>query len=287
MGGPQMTQMTQTSDQWSMTQDNRSRAPMRWFVPALLTLSLAAGAGVRPASAQADAAAAAVLAATRAAMGGEAKLAGLKTMVITGRTRQLRGDNLVPIEFETNIEFPARYLRKDESPLEESDPTTAGFNGDELIQVPAPAAPAPARVAAIKADYTRWMLGVLGHSPALPLVFVHVGKAEAPQGKADVLDATGEGFAARLFISEDTHLPIMLTWQATAARGRGGRGGGGDAPAPPAEHRLFFSDYREVGGQQLPFRIRRAIGPDTVEETTVDRYRLNVKIDPRKFQPAR
>ena len=28
---------------------------------------------------------------------------------------------------------------------------------------------------------------------------------------------------------------------------------------------------------------RRAIGADTTEETTFDRFRLNTKIDPRKF----
>ena len=233
----------------------------------------------------------AVLAAARIAMGGEQKLAAIKTLVITGRTRQLRGDNVVPIEFETNIEFPSKYVRKDESPLEESDPTTAGFSGDALIQVPAPAAPAPARVAAVKAEFTRLMLGLIAASPALPLTFVHAGKAEAPQGKADVLDATGEGFSARLFISEDTHLPFMLSWHAAPARGRGGRGGsgvgGGEPAAAAAEQRLYFSDYRVVSGQQLPFRIRRATGADTVEETTVDRYRVNSKIDPRKFQPAK
>ncbi len=237
--------------------------------------------------AQVDAAAT-VVAASRAALGGEKKLAELKTMVVTGRTRQLRGDNLVPIEFEINIELPGKYVRKDESPLEESDPTTAGFSGDELIQVPAPAAPAPARVAAVKAEFTRLMLGLIAGSPAMPLTFTHVGKAEAPQGKADVLDARGQDFTARLFIAEDTHLPIMLSWQAAPARGRGGRGGGGgEAAATPAENRLYFNDYRDVSGQQLPFRIRRAIGADTVEETTVDRYRLNSKIDPRKFQPVK
>lgn len=210
--------------------------------------------------------------------------AGLKTLVVTGRTRQLRGDNLVPIEFEINVEFPARYVRKDESPLEESDPTTTGFSGAELIQVPAPPTPNPSRVAAVKADFTRLMLGVVAGSPALPLTFTHVGKAEAPQGKADVLDAKGEGFAARLFISADTHLPIMLSWQAAPARRRGG---GGDAAAAPAENRLYFGDYREVSGQQLPFRIRRAVGADTVEETVVDRDRVNSTIDPRKFQPVK
>jgi len=265
---------------------NRRAIPFGSAIFLLGSIVMAAAAG-----AQAPDPAAAVLTAARAAMGGEQKLAGIKTLVITGRTRQLRGDNVVPIEFETNIEFPDKYLRKDESPLEESDPTTAGFNGADLIQVPAPPAPAPARVAAVKAEFTRLMLGMMAASPAIPLTFVHAGKAEAPQGKADVLDARGEGFTARLFISEDTHLPFMLSWQASPIRGRGARAGGAcggrEAAAAPAEHRLYFSDYREVSGQQLPFRIRRATGADTVEETTVDRYRVNTKIDPRKFQPAK
>ncbi len=156
-----------------------------------------------------------------------------------------------------------------------------------MIQLPAPATPAPARVAAVKADFTRLMLGLIAASPALPLTFTYVGKAEAPQGKADVIDAKGEGFAARLFFSADTHLPIMLSWQAAPQRRRGGGGAGGDAAAAPAENRLYFSDYRDVSGQQLPFRIRRAIGIDTVEETNFDRFRPNAKIDPRKFQAPR
>ena len=39
----------------------------------------------------------------------------------------------------------------------------------------------------------------------------------------------------------------------------------------------------DVDGVKLPFRLRRAIGPDTTEETTFDRFRLNTKIDPRKI----
>jgi hypothetical protein len=33
----------------------------------------------------------------------------------------------------------------------------------------------------------------------------------------------------------------------------------------------------------FPFRLRRAIGVDTTEETTFDRFRINTRIDPRKF----
>jgi hypothetical protein len=47
---------------------------------------------------------------------------------------------------------------------------------------------------------------------------------------------------------------------------------------------VYFADYRDVDGLQLPFRLRRAMGADTTEETTFDRYRLNAKIDPKKFE---
>ena len=61
----------------------------------------------------------------------------------------------------------------------------------------------------------------------------------------------------------------------------------GAAPKPPGkpvESRIYFADYREVDGLQLPYRLRRAVGPDTVEETTFDRFRINPKIDPRRFE---
>jgi hypothetical protein len=50
---------------------------------------------------------------------------------------------------------------------------------------------------------------------------------------------------------------------------------------------MYYADYRDVDGVQLPFRLRRAIGTDTTEETTFDRFRINTKIDPRKFESAK
>ena len=156
-----------------------------------------------------------------------------------------------------------------------------------------------------------------GSFPNYPLTFTRIGIAESPQGKADIVEAKGpDNFTARLFISQDTHLPVMLTWTTPARAGAmpmgapaGARAGGAAAPptappagmtppaggvaapgaarpAPPAppENRLYFADYREVDGMQLPFRLRRAVGADTTEETTFDRYKLNVKIDPKKFE---
>jgi hypothetical protein len=37
----------------------------------------------------------------------------------------------------------------------------------------------------------------------------------------------------------------------------------------------------------LPFRLRRAIGAETTEETTFDRFRINTRIDPRKLEPVK
>src|SRR5438067_2004678 len=84
--------------------------------------------------------AAKVLADARTALGGDDKLSAVKSFVATGRTRQVRGNNLVPIEFEINCELPDKFVRKDEIPAQDTDPTTLGFMGDDLIQFPPPPA---------------------------------------------------------------------------------------------------------------------------------------------------
>jgi hypothetical protein len=287
--------------------------------------------------------AAAILAEARQALGGDA-LAAVKTIVATGRTQRVRGNNLQPIEFEMSIELPDKYVRTDEFPAEATDPTTTGFNGEQLIARPesargaarrgAPppgraggaAAPDPqhARVLAARQDFVRFALGFLPKSFEMyPLTFAYAAEARAPQGTADVLDVTGEGdFAARLFIDRTTHLPLMVSWRlpptsvivtvpgapppATVAPGvvmvmgppppaDGASQAEKDAYAKavgelrdrtqktPVEHRLYFADYREQDHVMFPFRLRRAIGVDTTEETTFDRFRINTRIDPRKF----
>jgi hypothetical protein len=62
-------------------------------------------------------------------------------------------------------------------------------------------------------------------------------------------------------------------------------GPGGPPPGakPAPEQRLYFADYRDVDGLKLPFRLRRATGSETTEETVFDRYRINAKVDPRRF----
>jgi hypothetical protein len=277
-----------------------------WFplAAALVAVSVSAVLGQTPDAAQ-------VMSSAREALGGEKKLSAVRTFTATGRTRQVRGNNLVPIEFEINCELPDKFVRKDEIPAQDTDPTTRGFNGDTLIQFPPPGAgrgggrpggpppgaPPPAAapgraggpppgggrgpggpvrpIIAAKQDFARLMLGMFAASfPSVPLTFKYAAVGEAPEGKADILDVAGpDNLSMRFIVQRDTHLPVMLMWSAPAP----------GQPAP-AEQRMYFADYRDVDGLKLPFRIRRAVGADTIEETTFDRFRINPKIDPRKFE---
>lgn len=247
-----------------------------------------------------------VLSAARDALGGEVRLEAVRTLIVSGRTRQLRGQNLVPIEFEIQVQLPDQYSRRDEFPAQDAGPAASGFSGDQLIQIPAPPPPVArrggagptaaqqeaalrARVVAQKQEFARLLLGLFARSfSAYPLTFEYVAQAEAPEGTADVLDAKGpDNFTARLFVDTRTHLPIMVSWKVSAPPARGG---GNAAPASPPstlENRMYFGDFRDVDGLKLPFRIRRAVGSDTIEETTFDRFRLNARTDPKRFEVSK
>ena len=366
-----------------------------WIV--LATLGLAASvptAAQAPPEQKPKPDAAGILAAARDALGGDSKLAGIRTFVARGRTRQVRGINLVPIEFEIFCELPDKYMRRDEIPAQESGPTSTGFSGDTLIQLPPPAEPAPgaaakpapaasaaakapatgaapappasagaaapagaaktpvapaapapaaskpaapppdprlARVASVKQDFVRLSLGMFTASfSSYPLTFSFAGQAEAPQGKADVIDVKGAGtFALKLFVNTETHLPVMVSWTTPATNviivAEGQPAPENPAPgsiivkapplpaptaskeereqyaagiqdlrkktvagAKPIEHRIYYADYRDIGnGVRFPFRLRRSTAGETIEETNFDEFKTNVRIDPRRFAPAK
>jgi len=256
----------------------------------LLSFSVLASIALHPiAVVQAQAPSAqTVITAAREALGGEKRLSAVTSFTATGRTRQIRGNNLVPIEFEINCELPDRFVRKDEIPAQDTDASVTGFSGDQLILFPSPPAraggPPPQgaaqqRLVGIRQDFARLMLGAFAASfPPYPLTLKYLAEGDAPEGKADILDVAGPAnFSARLVVQRDTHLPVMLMWQAPAP-------GQSGAPPMPVEHRLYYGDFRDVNGAKWPFRIRHAVAGETIEETTFDRIRINVKIDARKFE---
>src|ERR1700704_5490913 len=96
----------------------RGAASMRAFGPLVRSLVVFAASVVLVTSSTlfvhlqaADAAA--VLAAARDAMGGDKRIEAVRSFMTKGRTRQIRGDNLVPIEFEIQVELPDKYSRLD------------------------------------------------------------------------------------------------------------------------------------------------------------------------------
>jgi hypothetical protein len=185
----------------------------------------------------------------------------------------------------------------------------------------------------VKQDFAKLTLGLFaGSFPSYPLTFTLAGQAEAPQGKADIVDVKGEGnFAVKLFVNAQTHLPIMISWTtpptpnlivvalpgqpapkdlqpgaivveapalpaATATQEEKDKyakdvqaiRGKALASAKPIENRIYYSDYKDAGnGLVFPFRLRRSFAGETVEETTFDQFKINTKIDPRKFEVAK
>jgi hypothetical protein len=294
-----------------------------------------------------------ILSDARAALGGEKKLAAFRTLAATGQSvRVTANGSSAPVDFEMAFELPDKFMKKDVMAMMGGSAITrtSGFNGETAIEVidQPPAMPGVIRIVrgpggdpnapqtpeqqeqnrknaliAAKQDFSRLLLGLLASSsPAYPIEFSYGGVAESPDSKADIIDAKGEGgFAARLFIDQKTHLPLMLSWMAkeplvisrTFTGGKPGAGpppGGAGAHAQAAmpeerdkmvkqaqeqvkeaeaklrvvEYRLYYGDYREVDGIKVPFRLQRAIDGKPTEEVTLEKVKINGKIDPKKFE---
>ncbi len=169
-----------------------------------------------------------------------------------------------------------------------------------------------------RTELSRLMLGWFGTAhPSLNAQYTYAGEAESPDGKAHVIDAkNADGFSARLFIDQQTHLPLMVTYQGPQPRvitsggpmrmtpGQAGaerremseeeRKKAREAaeqqiaemrkqPAAMVDFTIFFDDWQDVGGIKFPHKMRRASGGVTNEEWTVSKVKVNPKIDPKKF----
>lgn len=284
-----------------------------------------------------------VIAAARKAIG--AKLDALKTLSVDAAVLRNINDLQLNADVELLIDLPGRYLRTESmvgGPMSVS--TTVGFDGEKAIR-PAnvqglpgggmmirmgpggpisqekPSAEEQARMDAQmirghRAEISRLMLGWFAQAhPAANARYTYAGEAESPDGKAHVIDVKNDdGFSARVFIDQQTSLPLMVTYQAPQPRVVMQ---GGPRPAAPPAHggqaremteeertkareeamkriqseppqladfTLFFDDWRSVDGVMFPHKIRRAVAGATNEEWTINKVKVNPKIDPKKFQ---
>lgn len=189
-----------------------------------------------------------VLSEIRAALGGEDKLAAVKTVAVEGQvTRTQPNGTSSASDFELAFELPDKFMKSDVFAVMNGSQLKrrSGFNGAEgfeemdtppgmmggggmhvMRMSPGGATPGgqatPEQIAAQRAqtlisskrEFARLALGMFGASfTPLPLEFKYAGQAEAQDGKADVLELQGpDGFTAKLFVDGKTHLPLMLSW---------------------------------------------------------------------------
>ena len=306
--------------------------------------------GVQQASAQ-DTRAEEVLAKTRAALG---RVASVKTLSVEASTQRNIGSTQLSSEVELFVEMPDKYVKREETRGMMTMTMATGFNGDRAITPrggmaagpggamiirmgpggpvhdgpePTPEQVAQMNAAALRgsrAEASRFLLGWLGMAhPAMRVSYTYAGQAESPDGKAHVIDVKdGDGFESRLFIDQNNHLPLMVTYMGRAPRivtsggpmrvTRGAAPAGGSsgsqplpdadrkemqkemgeklrremAEQPPVEFSLFFDDWREVDGVTFPHVMRRAAGGETSEEWTINKVKVNSKIDPKTFAVA-
>jgi hypothetical protein len=285
-----------------------------------------------------------VLAAVHEALGGDAKLAAVKSVAATGTYRRLTG-NQTSGDYELAIELPDKFVQKQpavSTPMFTLSRAT-GFNGDGLISVMdqppqmdgmvmnirsgAPGGSAEQQaalrasgVAQAKEQFVELTLGMFAASfSGAPVAFGAASAMDVNGATADAIDVKGAGdLAAKLVIDRTTHLPMMLIWNAKEpvqpvirtsesggdrqmqfVQGSGGTGGGQMPPDLAAqmqqmeanrkvvEYRLTYSDYRDVNGVKLPFHFARSIAGQPAEDVAFTSLRLNVTIDPKKFDVSK
>lgn len=305
--------------------------------------------------AQADERAAEIAAAAREALGGT-KLDAVTAISAEGPFRRVMGQRQMEGSIELLIVQPDRMRRVEKmsfgmpgGPVVER---TSTLNGDEawdevnsrgggghggmVIMGGGPRGPGgqagrhggpgePADEASVarfrarrmQSELQRLTLALLLHS-SRPIRFA--GTAEASDGTADVLEILDDRERpVRLFLDQQTHLPLMLTYEDIRPRmvmagGRGGPGGRGarrggpdrrggagrdgnpagrpspeemrrrmeaEGPLSPVTVALRFADYKDVDGVLLPHRIDLSIDNEPTEEWTIEQYRINpdVKAD--------
>ena len=288
---------------------------------------------------------------------GEKKLDTLKTFSVQSSLQRNIGERQINSDVEIVLDLPDKYLRQETASGGGGTMTFAGggltgFNGDRALQKPGGALPmgggmvmrmggsgaittGPAEkptpeqleqmnramVRTGRIEASRLMLGWFATAhPAAQVQYTYAGEAESPDGKAYVIDVkNADNFSARLFIDQQTHLPLMVTYQGpqprmlTSGGPRTVMGGGGahvvqqsagateeerkkaQAEAeqqiqemqkqPPAlvDYQVYFEDWREAEGIKFPFKMRRAMAGTTTEEWTVSKVKVNPKVDPKRF----
>ncbi len=221
-----------------------------------------------------------IVSATRKALGGEDKITGLKGLTAEGPFRRAMGGRDMEGTLTVTIARPDKMKRVEEMQMGgmvggptiqrtsvlagttawDDTQNRGGMGGGMRIMInegPGPgggAGPTPEQLNEIRVRRMRVQLqrltAALLADAGTP--WVDAGIAESPEGKADILETKEDtGRTLRLFIDQETHLPLMVQYQdpkpmiminggpgrgpgGPGMRGPGGAGPGGAGPGGAA-----------------------------------------------------
>jgi hypothetical protein len=286
--------------------------------------------------------AAEVMQKTRAALGGQ-RLEQIKALSLEGPFAREMGNRQVQGKIELTLQLPGNMHKSEDTEMMggmsiervtalagdkswEDMQNRGGMGGNMQVIMRGPGNQElnaeqleQARLRRLKTEFNRYLLAFLGGATLAP---TYVAVAEAPEGKADVVEVKNEqGQAVRLFIDQATGMPLMLQYQEVRPRMNimGGPGGGGRRgpgapgaagapgapgagdrqrpdpeevrrrmeampPAAPSNVTLYLGDYKKVDGLMLPHRLTQAVDGKTVEEWTIERARVNPNVKADLFE---
>ena len=265
-----------------------------------------------------------VLREMRAALGGEAALDAIKTLSVSGSQIHRLGGRNHETGLELFVMLPDHYLTVTRDSAMLPGPTTmsidttnySGFRGDVLIRrtdssFPVPPDPEPdaVQLQSNKRRFARIALALFAKGFAAE-TFSYVGPETIDKQAMEVIEMReANGFAVRLYVNTATHLPALIAWQApppmvftatmtSTATVRGGQvvsqtppviESQGAQPTPGGDvlWRTVFSDYKLQDGLNWPHRLTTTVGDKPTDEMRLGKFKLNPKIDARRFDIRR
>jgi hypothetical protein len=282
----------------------------------------------------------AVLAKAKEAIGGEAKIKAVSSLSTKIKFRHLPPFPDAPEmtgELEFNLLLPDKFMKAET--IEHPGAMAGGMGSSTMIEVlngeqfwvdaksngpgmmmfRASAGPSELQalhLRELRQEFARQLLLFLLTAPeSLPLEWSYAGEAEAEDGRADALNVrSSDGFAARLFLDKQTHLPLMLSYRTkmpvmgraisvggappkgdvmigaprVQIKGQGikefGVASGFDETPKEIEVQIRLSEYRDVDGLKLPHRFSRTMDDKIDQEWEVVNYLINPPLQAEQFE---
>ena len=266
-----------------------------------------------------------VLAQARSAMGSKGELTAVTSLAVGASVRRVVQAVGMELNSDVQLEFllPDKYRRTENISIGAITRTISmGLNGADLLYDDGgaagmtgmdPKAPGPVHdqiVKSLKEDVFRMVLVLLLAPPSnLACTLTSGGVAEAPDGKADVVDVKGpDKLNLRLFFDSTSHRLLLATYEtesidaeqmkaltqkamekakadpANAAKvGQEMRDEMEKAPKKMITVQMHFSDPKAFGAVTLPSKMSVEGGPQGTEEWTFSSLKLNPPLKPERF----